>query len=186
MSKYSFLLQGKEPEYFTLVEGLRLRKQGGWLVAEAIEQEEISRAQSQATIRAVQLAKRIASAKGIELDEAFNLLQGGGGLSEMELLSDFTEETLSMLNSGTSMEIGNAKLVTAFMRCRGEGLIDGEWQPLDDWSIEDTKTMDRPTIAKAVEFIMSEQKAEAGAKEAQAKKAPKTKTKPEKEEELSA
>jgi hypothetical protein len=185
MSKYSFLLQGKEPEYFTLMEGLRLRKQGGWLVAEAIEQEEISRAQSQATIRAVQLAKRIASAKGIELDEAFNLLQGGGGLSEMELLSDFTEETLSMLNSGTSMEIGNAKLVTAFMRCRGEGLIDGEWQPLDDWSIEDTKTMDRPTIAKAVEFIMSEQEAEAGAKEAQAKKAPRTKTKPEKEEELS-
>jgi hypothetical protein len=185
MSKYSFLLQGKEPEYFTLMEGLRLRKQGGWLVAEAIEQEEISRAQSQATIRAVQLAKRIASAKGIELDEAFNLLQGGGGLSEMELLSDFTEETLSMLNSGTSMEIGNAKLVTAFMRCRGEGLIDGEWQLLDDWSIEDTKTMDRPTIAKAVEFIMSEQEAEAGAKEAQAKKAPRTKTKPEKEEELS-
>jgi len=175
MSKYSFLLQGKELEYFELLPNIRLRKHGGWLVAESIEQEEISRAQSQATIRAVQLAKRIATSKGIELEEAFALLQGGGNLSEMELLGDFTEETLSMLNSGTSMELGNAKLVTAFIRCRGEALIDDDWQTVEDWSMEDTKGMDRPTIAKAIEFIMSEQEAEnqeaPKAKKAQAKKA---------------
>lgn len=171
MSKYSFLLQGKETEHFELLPGLRLRKHGGWLVAESIEQEEISRAQSQATIRAVQLAKRIATAKGIELEDAFGLLQGGAGMSEMELLGDFTEETLSMLNSGTSVEVGNAKLVTAFLRCRGEALIDGEWKPVDDWSMEDTKSMDRPTIARALEFIMSEQETEIG--ETKAKKASK-------------
>lgn len=141
-------------------------------MAESIEQEEISRAQSQATIRAVQLAKRIAMAKGIELDEAFGLLQGGAGMSEMELLGDFTEETLSMLNSGTSVELGNAKLVTAFLRCRGEALVGDQWQTVSDWSMEDTKLMDRPTIARALEFIMSEQETEAG--EAKAKKAPKT------------
>ena len=107
MSKYSFLLQSKEAEYFALTEHLRLKKHGGWLVAEAIEQEEISKAQSQATIRAVQLAKRIATTKGIELDEAFALLQGGTDLGEMELLSDFTEETLGMINSGGSIEISN-------------------------------------------------------------------------------
>ena len=43
----------------------RLRKHGSWLVAESIQQEEISRTQSQATIRAVQLAKRIASDRNI-------------------------------------------------------------------------------------------------------------------------
>lgn len=182
MSKYSFLLQGKEQEYFELLPNIRLRKHGGWLVAESIEQEEISRAQSQATIRAVQLAKRIATSKGIELEEAFGLLQGGGDLSEMELLGDFTEETLSMLNSGTSMEMGNAKLVTAFMRCRGEALIDDDWQVIEDWSIEDTKAMDRPTIAKAIEFIMSEQEAETKeapkAKKAQAKTETKEESQP--------
>lgn len=172
MSKYSFLLQGKECEYFELLPNLRLRKHDGWLVAESIEQEEISRAQSQATIRAVQLAKRIATAKGIELDEAFGLLQGGTGLSEMELLGDFTEETLSMLNSGTSVEVGNAKLVTAFMRCRGEAFIDDQWQSVDDWSMEDTKGMDLATIARAIEFIMAEQ--EAGNGGAKAKKGSKT------------
>lgn len=165
MSKYSFLLQGKEPEYFELAPNLRMRKHGSWLVAEAIEQEELSRAQSQATIRAVQLAKRIASAKNIDLEEAFSLLQGGGDLDEMDLLSDFTEETLGMINTGASVELGNAKLVTAFMRCRGEGLIGENWERLDDWSIEDTKGMDREMIAKALQFIVSEQE---GAKEGEA------------------
>ena len=141
MSKYSFLVASKEPEYFELLPTLRLRKHGGWLVSEAIEQEEISKAQSQATIRAVQLAKRIATVKGIALDEAFALLQGGADLSEMELLSDFTEETLSMINSGGSVETSNARMVTAFIRCRGEGLIQDAWTAIDDWSIEDTKSV---------------------------------------------
>lgn len=180
MSKYSFLLQGKEAEYFELTSVIRLRKHGGWLVAEAIEQEELSKAQSQATIRAVQLAKRIATVKGVALDEAFALLQGGGGLSEMDLLGDFTEETLSMLNSSTSMEINNAKLVTTFMRCRGEGMIDGEWQSLEDWSMEDTKSMGKAMITKAMEFILEEQQADSG--EGEEKKARKPKS-PQKEEE---
>lgn len=160
MSKYSFLLASKEAEYFELVPNIRLRKHGGWLVAEAIEQEEISKAQSQATIRAVQLAKKISTAKGISIDEAFALLQGGGDFSEMDLLGEFTEETLGMINSAGSAESGNARIVTAFIRCRGEGLVEGEWEPLEDWSMEDTKKMDRPTIARAVEFVMSEQEAE--------------------------
>lgn len=169
MSKYSFLLHSKEPEYFELSDTLRMQKHGGWLVAEAIEQEELSRAQSQATIRAVQLAKRIAAAKDIPLDEAFGLLQGGGGMSEMDLLGDFTEETLSMLSSGTSMETGNAKLVTAFMRCRGEGLIDGLWQKLEDWSMEDTKIMGRAMIAQAMDFILQEQDGDAPGEDKQKK-----------------
>lgn len=160
MSKYSFVLQGKEPEYFELLPTLRLQKHGGWLVAEAIEQEEASKSQSQATIRAVQLAKRIAKAKDIPLTEAFELLQGGGGLSEMELLEDFAEETLSMLDGSGGVEANNARMATTFIRCRGEALIDGEWTRVDDWSIEDTKAMGRLLIAKMMEFIASEQEAE--------------------------
>jgi hypothetical protein len=62
-------------------------------------------------------------------------------------------------------------MVTAFVRCRGEGFIDGQWQAVDDWSIEDTKTMGRSVIAKAMEFIASEQEQEASEANA-AKKAP--------------
>ena len=171
MSKYRFVLQGKEPEYFELLPTLRLRKHGGWLVAEAIEQEEASKYQSQATVRAVQLAKRIAKAKDISLTEAFDLLQGGGGLSEMELLEDFAEETLQMLDGPGGVEANNARMATTFIRCRGEAMIDGEWARVDDWSIEDTKEMGRPLIAKVMEFVISEQEAEI--KEQSLGKAPK-------------
>lgn len=160
MSKYSFILQGKEPEYFELLPALRLQKHGGWLVAEAIEQEEASKSQSQATIRAVQLAKRIAKAKDISLTEAFELLQGGGGLGEMELLEDFAEETLGMLDGSGGVEANNARMATTFIRCRGEALIDGEWTRVDDWSIEDTKGMGRALIGKVMEFVASEQEEE--------------------------
>jgi hypothetical protein len=161
MSKYSFLLQTKAEEYFELLPGVRLKKYGGWLVAEAIEQEEISKLQSQATIRAVQLAKRIAKDKDIQLDEAFSLLQGGGGsITEAELLSEYTEETLSMITSGSSVESTNARMVTAFIRSRGQGLIEDEWQDLSDWELEDTKNLPRKAIAKVVEFIAEEQNAE--------------------------
>jgi hypothetical protein len=161
MSKYSFLLQTKAEDYFELLPEIRMKKYGGWLVAEAIEQEEISKLQSQATIRAVQLAKRIATAKDIPLDEAFSLLQGGGGsITEAELLSEYTEETLSMITSGSSVESTNARMVTAFIRSRGQGMIDGEWQDLADWELEDTKNLPRKAIAKVVEFIAEEQNAE--------------------------
>lgn len=152
---------------------LRLKKYGGWLVAEAIEQEEISKLQSQATIRAVQLAKRIAAAKDIPLDEAFALLQGGSSLSEVDLLADFTEETLGMISSGSSMEASNARMATAFIRSRGQGLIDGEWKDINDWTIEDTEHLPRKIIAKVVEFIASEQDAEVKEAVETAKKAQK-------------
>lgn len=173
MSKYSFLLETKEEGFFELLPGLRLKKFGGWLVAEAIEQEEIGKLQSQATIRAVQLAKKVAVAKGVDLDEAFALLQGGGStLSEAELLSEFTEETLGMLTSGSSVEATNARMVTAFIRSRGQGLIDGEWQDVADWSTEDTNGLPRRTVAKVVEFIAAEQESEMKGV-GEAKKAPK-------------
>lgn len=168
MSKYSFLLASEEVSYFNITESLRLQRHGGWLVAESIEQEEISKAQSQSTIKAVQLAKKIAAAKDIPLDEAFEMLQGGGGFSESELLADYTEEALSMVTAGGSAELGNAKLITAFMRCRGEGLIQGNWQRLEDWSLEDTKSFTRELQTKVLEFIAEEQDTEV--KAAQAKK----------------
>lgn len=170
MSRYSFLLASEEPKYFELTPSIRLQKHGGWLVAESIEQEEISRQQSQSTIKAVQLAKKIAAAKEISLDEAFDLLQSGSG-SETELLADYTEETLSVMNSGASAEQANAKLITTFIRCRGEGRVGGEWKSLSDWSLEDTKTMPRHLVTKMIEFIAAEQDEEV--KIAQAKKSKK-------------
>jgi hypothetical protein len=161
MSKYSFLVETQAEEYFELLPSIRMKRYGGWLVAEAIEQEEISKLQSQAAIRAVQLAKRIATAKDISLDEAFSLLQGGGGsIIETDLLSEYTEEMLSMITNGSSVESTNARMATAFLRSRGQGLVDGEWKDLCDWELNDTKPLPRRVITKVMEFISAEQEAE--------------------------
>ena len=108
----------------------------------------------------MQLAKRIATSRNISIDEAFSLLQSGEVISEADLLSEFTEETLAMITSGSSVEATNARMVTAFIRSRGQGLVDGEWQDLSDWEMDDTKTLPRKIIAKVVEFIAEEQSAE--------------------------
>jgi hypothetical protein len=51
-------------------------------------------------------------------------------------------------------------MVTAFIRSRGQGMVDGNWQDLADWEMEDTKSLPRKYIAKVVEFITAEQTAE--------------------------
>jgi len=161
MSKYSFLVSAKEPEYFEVNGVLRLMRHGGWLVGESIEQEEISRIQSRATLRAVQLARKIAKVKEIELDEAFALLQGSG-FTDGDLMGEFAEEMLTMVGNDNGTESLNAKLITAFIRSRGEGEISGEWKSLSDWSIEDTKELPRTLIRKIFDFINQEREEESG------------------------
>ena len=65
-----------------------------------------------------------------------------------------------LITSGSSVEATNARMVTAFIRSRGQGLVDGEWQDLSDWDVEDTKALPRRAISKVVEFISAEQEAE--------------------------
>ena len=156
MSKYSFLVASKEPEYFEVNEYLRLKKYGGWLVGESIEREEISRAQSQTTLKVIQLAKKIAKAQNIELDDAFSILQGGN-LSDNELIGDFADEMLALIGSNGGTEAANARIVTAFIRSRGEGEIKEEWKALTDWSLDDTKELSLILTSKILEFINQEQ-----------------------------
>lgn len=168
MSKYSFLVVSKEPEYFEVNEYLRLKKHGGWLVGESIEREEISRAQSQTTLKVVQLAKKIAKTQNIELDDAFAILQDGS--SNSEIVGDFADEMLALIGSNNGTEAANAKIVTAFIRSRGEGEIQGEWKPLDDWSMDDTKELSLALQEEILGFINKEQEQGADSAEKKAQK----------------
>jgi hypothetical protein len=170
MSKYSFLVSAKEPEYFQVNEYIRLAKHGGWLVGESIEQEEIAKVQSKATLQAVQLARKISKVKDIDIDTAFGLLQAGS-FSDGELMGEFADDMLSMVEAENGTEALNARLITAFIRSRGEGEISGEWKPLSDWSIEDTKELPRPLTKGIFDFINAEREEESvgTAKKAQKK-----------------
>jgi hypothetical protein len=156
MSKYSFLVAAREPEYFSVNDSLRLIKHDGWLVGESIEHEEITKAQSAATLKAVQLARKIAKVKKISLDSAFALLQEGKVATE-DLADDFADEILTLLGETKSADASSAKLVTAFIRSRGQGYIAGEWKPLEDWTLEDTKELSRQLVRKILTFVNDEQ-----------------------------
>lgn len=156
MSKYSFLVAAKEPEYFAVNDCLRLIKHDGWLVGESIEHEEITKAQSTSTLKAVQLARKIAKVKKIPLENAFVLLQEGKVATE-DLADEFADEILALLSESKSADTSSAKLVTAFIRSRGQGYIAGEWKPLEDWTLEDTKELSRPLVRKVLTFVNDEQ-----------------------------
>jgi hypothetical protein len=168
MSKYSFLVASKEPEYFAANEYLRLKKLGGWLVGESIEREEISRAQSQTTLKVVQLAKKIAKAQNIELDDAFAILQDGN--SNSDIVGSYADEMLALIGSNNGAEAANAKIITAFIRSRGEGNIQEAWKPLDDWSMDDTKELTLVLKEKILNFINEEQEEGVDAEEKKAQK----------------
>lgn len=170
MSKYSFLVAAKEPEYFPVTEALRLKKYGGWLVGESIEREEISKAQNQNTLKLLQLARKIATSRNISLDEAFALLQGGN-FADNEAISEFADEMFTLVSNGYGAEMANAKIITAFMRSRGEGFIEEQWTRLSDWSMDDTKELDKPLASDILDFINKEQEEEA---ELQVKKSQKS------------
>jgi hypothetical protein len=40
--------------------------------------------------------------------------------------------------------------------------LDGQWQRVEDWSLEDTKNMGKKLIAKTLTFISEEQEQESG------------------------
>jgi hypothetical protein len=161
MSKYSFLVASKELEYFAVNDSLRLLRHGGWLVGESIEHEEITKAQSTATLKAVQLARKIAKVKKIDIEDAFALLQDGK-MATADLSDEFAAEVLDLLESSKSADTTSARLVTTFMRSRGEGLIDGQWKALEDWSMDDTKGLSRPIVRKILSFVNEEQESESG------------------------
>ncbi len=167
MSKYSFLVAASEPEYFAVNNSLRLVKYDGWLVGESIEHEEITKAQSAVTLKAVQLARKIAKVKKISLEDAFALLQEGKVATE-DLTDEFADEVLTLLTETKSADASSARLVTVFIRSRGQGFVSGEWQSLEDWTLEDTKKLSRPLVRKILSFVNDEQDKEASKPEKKA------------------
>lgn len=157
MSKYAFLVAGEESAYFEVNNRLRLKQFGSWLVAEKIAQEKLARQQTSSTLAAIHLAKRIAADKGIEVEEAFGLLQQQDDASAALLLIDYMEEAERLMEKSLSPQEVDRAMISTFVRVRGEGLIGGEWQPLSDWSDEDTASLSEPLMDRIKDFILAEQ-----------------------------
>ncbi len=157
MSKYAFLIHGDEGQYEQVNERLRLRKYGAWLIAEKIQQDKLAKQQARQVLSAVQLAKRIADREGVSVEEAFARLQNQGEADNALMLSDYLDEARDMVEGGLSRNEADAKVISIFMRTRGEGFIKSKWVALGDWSDGDTELMDEELKDKVMAFINAEQ-----------------------------
>ena len=157
MSKYAFLIHGDEGQYEQISNTIRLRKHGAWTVGEKIQQDRLAKQQARQVLSAVQLAKRIADKENISVEEAFALMQSQGEVSNAMMLSDHLDEVRDIVDGGMSQNEADARIITIFMRTRGEGLVKGKWTGLGDWSEGDTEVLTGDLKDKIMLFINSEQ-----------------------------
>jgi len=157
MSKYAFLIHGDEGQYEAINERLRLRKYGAWLIAEKIQQDKLAKQQARQVLSAVQLAKRIADREGMSVEEAFARLQNQGEADNALMLADYLDEAREMVEGGLSRNESDAKVISIFMRTRGEGLIKNKWVPLADWNDGDTEMLNEELKDKIMAVISTEQ-----------------------------
>lgn len=150
------LFEGTEPQY-EQVGKLRMRRYDDLLVAEAAEMEQIDRDRMQAMVHLLSIAKRCAQEKSIPLTEAFELLQQGTRDPEKSvLIQDYIDE-MALASAGQPLQVATeARLVTLFIRSRGEILRQKKWQALEDWQQDDTLRMPNKLRLQVVEFINNE------------------------------
>lgn len=156
MSKYSsFFLLGSA-QYETLGDKLRLRKYGSWLAEEAWLREEESQKRAHFTLKAIDLAKRIAADKGISEDEAFQSLSGNlaeGG----NFYGQYAQEVSALMASLPSGREQFEKLVTVFFKNRGEVMVGKKWEATTEWTEEDTRMLPKALLEQVEAFMVKEE-----------------------------
>jgi hypothetical protein len=156
MSKYQSLVHSDDAEYTQITPRLRMRNHGSWLIRERKGQDRIAKDRSRQLLAVVQLAKRIAADKGIEIDDAFMMINGADG-SNASITADYIDEIGEIVESASSQTESDAQILTLFLKSRAEGFISEQWKRLSDWSTEDTDVLDDGTREKIVAFINKEQ-----------------------------
>lgn len=156
MSKYSSFFLLSSPKYEKLGDKLRMRKYGSWLAEESWLREEQSQKRAVFTLKAIELARKIAKEKNIEEMEAFTLLQDAGA-SGSEVASEYAQEIASLTESMPPARAELEQLVTAFFRNRGEVLQGKKWESTDEWTEEDTRMLPKSILQKVEEFMAKEE-----------------------------
>lgn len=155
MSKYSeFFLLGKA-DYMMIGDKLRLRKFGSWLAEEGWTKEEQARQRASFSLKAVDLARKIAKEQEISEEEAFDVLQQANE-TRSEIFEQYAteiDELMALMPSGREQF---EELVTLFFRNRGQVKVDKKWEPTDEWSDEDTRMLPKAMLALIEEFMASE------------------------------
>jgi hypothetical protein len=150
------LFEGTEPQY-EQVGMFRMRRHDDLLVAEAAELEQVDRDRMQAMVHVLSIAKRCAQDNKIPLTEAMELIQQGTRDPNKSALVEAYIDEMALASVGQPLQVmTEARVVTMFIRSRGEILRQKKWQALEDWQQDDTLRMPNKLRAKLVEFVNNE------------------------------
>lgn len=155
MSKYSDFFLLSSTDYEQIGEKLRLRRYGSWLAEEAWLREEQGKKRAQFTLKTIQLARRIAKAKGINEEEAFQILQSNSEERAL-MFEEFADDTARLVSLAPSGKEQFQELATMFFRNRGEVFDGKKWRPTDDWEVGDTNKLPQALLQLIETFMAKE------------------------------
>lgn len=157
--KTSFEIVGNED-----VGQLKLLKVNGRLAAERVELDEEEFRQTRLQLDILKLARDIANAEGMTVEEGFSLLQSFN-LSD-PILSKYLEPVSGLLERQLALMKAQDQAVTSVIRHRivhvdeeGNDILDEKNKNvigMDDWEIPDTQTLTDPLISAIYEFYIKE------------------------------
>lgn len=173
--KTSFEIVGNED-----VGQIKLLKVNGRLAAERVELDEEEFRQTRLQLDILKLARDIANAEGMSVEDGFSLLQSFN-LSD-PVLSKYLEPVSSLLERQLALMKAQDQAVTSVIRHRivhtddeGNDILDEKGKPvvgMDDWDIPDTQTLTDPLISAIYEFYIKELNGGKGVEEKDEKNAP--------------
>lgn len=156
MSKYSDLFLLGSPKYVNIGTKLRLRVHKSWLAEEAWSKEEQSKRRAQFSMRAIDLARQIASEKGISEEEAFQLLQTDGD-DRTAAMAEYAGQIDTLMGLMPSGRDQLEELVTLFFKNRGQVAVGkGKWVDTDEWSVQDTRMLPQALLEEVEAFMADE------------------------------
>jgi len=157
--KTSFEIVGNED-----VGQIKLLKVNGRLAAERVELDEEEFRQTRLQLDILKLARDIANAEKMSVEDGFSLLQSFN-LSD-PILSKYLEPVSNLLERQLALMKAQDQAVTSVIRHRivhvdeeGNDILDEKGKNvigMDDWDIPDTQTLTDPLISSIYQFYIKE------------------------------
>tara|TARA_A200000159_G_scaffold58468_1_gene53984 strand:- start:175 stop:687 length:513 start_codon:yes stop_codon:yes gene_type:complete len=149
MSKYSNVFFGQKK--YHSIPPFRFPIYNDLVAGEVEGIEEISRDQAKNTYSLLKIAKSIAEAKQIPVQEALDMLSDAD--SNQEILYDYVDELADIQVQGQSLSEQKIQTVSLIMRYRAEYKEKKLWVTTPDWEVDDTRAMPGKLLDQIYEYV---------------------------------
>lgn len=155
MSKYSVLF---EADSYHEIGPFRFPVYHDFTPGESRAYEKLNKEFASGTYKSMQLARRIADENNMKPQEALKILGNISAEENQEYLFKYTEDVQSLADGVLSQAEQQAKVVTFFMKERGQvrDPETEEWIRTEEWTDEDTDKIPQKIVGEIYQLLMWE------------------------------